>query len=350
MRDGRRTGRPVVPGRGIAALALLVAGCAWLATQPPEPEGWLERLGEAPPPPAGDALPLPPPQLERLMTRAELEFRGHERLASGVTGAARVTLHFPSIDRELDFKWRTAPAGDADGWNNSPRKELAAYAIQKWFLDPEHYVVPPTVLRCIPFEAYQAVDPQAAPTIPGTRCVLGLLAAWLHDVAPPDRVYDPQRFYRDGAYATHLAHFNLLTYLVEHRDTRAANVLASRDASNRRVFAVDNGIAFGGRLYNFFKDHWDDLRVPALPRRSVERLRRVGPDELRALAVVEQLRRGEDGVLHPVRHDAPIDPERGTRRRDGVLQLGLTEDEIEDVGERLEELLDDVEDGEPPLF
>jgi hypothetical protein len=47
---------------------------------------------------------------------------------------------------------------------------------------------------------------------------------------------------------------------------------------------------------------------------------------------------------------APIDPEEGVSVRDGVVQLGLTEDEVEDIWERIEDLLEDVDDGEISLF
>ena len=284
------------------------------------------------------------------MATADIRIRAHRKLDAGVTGALRVTLHVPSIGRDLDVKWRVAPPGDADGWNNAPRKELATYAAQKWFLDPQDYVVPPIALRCIPLADYHPIDPAPEPTLPGTRCVLGTVMVWLHDTKVPERLYEEQRFYLDSTYARHLAHFNLLTYLVEHRDTRRGNLLVARNEANRRVFAVDNGIAFGGRLYNLFDDDWADLRVPALPRRSVGRLARLGREDLLALGTVAQMREDPDGVLRPVPPDAPLDPRRGARRRDGELQLGLTEDEIEELGERLEELLEDVEEKEIPLF
>jgi hypothetical protein len=46
----------------------------------------------------------------------------------------------------------------------------------------------------------------------------------------------------------------------------------------------------------------------------------------------------------------PIDEDRGVRFEDGRLQLGLTEDEIENARERLENLLADVEQSRFPLF
>ena len=45
-------------------------------------------------------------------------------------------------------------------------------------------------------------------------------------------------------YAANVGRFNLLTYLVEHEDGRAGNILVSKAPEDRRVFAIDNGIAF----------------------------------------------------------------------------------------------------------
>ena len=66
--------------------------------------------------------------------------------------------------------------------------------------------------------------------------------------------------------------------------------------------------------------------------------------------MVEQLEPDEERILRPVPPTAPIDPEEGASVRDRVVQLGLTDDEIEGVWERIEELLEDVDDGEIPLF
>ena len=49
----------------------------------------------------------------------------------------------------LRVKLRRADPG-ADSFNNVPRYDLAAYELQKLFLDPAEYVVPPTALRMVP--------------------------------------------------------------------------------------------------------------------------------------------------------------------------------------------------------
>jgi hypothetical protein len=176
------------------------------------------------------------------------------------------------------------------------------------------------------------------------------MALWLQNVHVPDKLYDKERFYREPAYARHLANFNLFTDLIDDRDTREGNVLCSKDESNRRVFTVDNGISFDELLYNYFVNHWDRIRVPALPRESIERLRAVTPEHVQALSVVVQLEADSEGVLRLVPPGPPIDPKRGARFRDGVLQLGLTEAEIQHVQERLRSLLEQVDEKRIPLF
>ena len=52
----------------------------------------------------------------------------------GTTGAEKAKLYVPAIDREIVVKWKEMPRPDLDGNNNSPRRELAAYAIQRLVL------------------------------------------------------------------------------------------------------------------------------------------------------------------------------------------------------------------------
>jgi hypothetical protein len=253
---------------------------------------------------------------------------------------------YPEVDRVLTTKWKVAADGGT-GWNNSPRREIAAYAVQKWFLDPPDYVVPTTVAVCL---APDALPEPEAPGLPGARCVFGMQAIWLENVTQPERLFDPWRFYRDPHYAVHLANYNLLAHLIRNRDTRAGNYLVSRDETNRRVYAIDNGITFGTRFFNFFKTHWNRIRVPALSRRSIERLRRVGDAEIDALAVVAEFRLGPDGILRETAPTAPFSREQGVRMRDGILQLGLEPGEIEGVRRRLRDLLLDVDEGRLGVF
>jgi hypothetical protein len=69
-----------------------------------------------------------------------------------------------------------------------------------------------------------------------------------------------------------------------------------------------------------------------------------------ALAVVAQLERDARGVLRPAPQDPPSDPRAGVVLRDGVLQLGLREGEIEDLWQRLQDLREADVDGRLRLF
>ena len=81
-------------------------------------------------------------------------------VVSGVAGARfeedvarRGALTAPSGEA---FDVKVRPATRRDEFNNVPRYELAAYHIQPLFLDPEDYVVPPTVFRSFPLEVVRA--------------------------------------------------------------------------------------------------------------------------------------------------------------------------------------------------
>lgn len=294
--------------------------------------------------------PLPPAELERLLGHEPFEIREVKGGVGGVMGVRKLSLHFPGSGQDLTVKWKRAPDGDADGWNNTPRKEIAAYEIQKWFLDPEDFVVPTVVPRCIPFEVYEPVEENATPSMEGSSCAMGVLVIWMENVGIDDEIYEPERFRTDPRYAYHLANMNLLTYLIEHEDGRRNNFLTADDKSDRRIFSIDNGVSFGAKLKNWFVWNWNKIRVPALRRQTIERLRRVGPEQVAALGVVAELAVGDDGVYRPVASSANPDPKHGSRRREGWIQLGLTQHEIEHLQERIDGLLERVEEGRQPVY
>ena len=294
--------------------------------------------------------PAPPAEVEKLLAEASFEILSVRGDVGGVTGVRKLELAFQPSGQKFAAKWKAAPQGDADGWNNTPRKELAAYVIQKWFLDPSDYVVPTVAVRCIDFATYAPLSASPKANIPGTRCVTGGLVVWITEVTVPDLLYDEARFQAEPLYARHLADFNLLTYLIEHEDGRQGNFLVSENESERRIFSIDNGVAFGARVKNWFVRNWDEIRVPALRAETIARLRRIGPADLAALGVLVELRADSAGILRPVPRTANADPERGTRVSDGWLQLGLDDGEIEDLEERLEELLEDIDSGKIATF
>lgn len=315
--------------RGLAAgLVLLVPGTAPAAAQ--------------------DAnIKLHPDTIEARLAEARFELRQAQDTRFEGDRTQQALLAFPGGSLML-VKWARAPRGGGE-FNNRPRYELAAYRLQKLFLSPEEFVVPPTVVRCFPLAWYRTELEERAPeTFSDTGHVMVALQYWLWGVTADD-VFDEDRFESDSVYARHLANVNVLTYLIRHRDANEGNFVISEDPGNPRVFAVDNGVSFRSERSNR-GDEWRRLRVDRLPRRTVERLRRLTREELeRRLGVLVQfeLRGGRLVTAEPGEN---LDPGDGIRRRDGVIQLGLTRAEISDVWDRLRNLLEDVDEGDLGVF
>jgi len=248
----------------------------------------------------------------------------------------------------MEVKWAPAPAGGG-GFNNEPRYEVAAYALQKLFLDERDYVVPPTVVRMIPLDEFRRIaQTDKQPTFGGTESVLVTMQYWALDVTA-DRVFDRKRAERDTAYARHLGDLNILTYLILQRDANTGNVLLSGDSANPRLLAVDNAVAFESPPSDRGTE-WSQLRVKRLPRGTVTRLEQLRPEDLeRALAVLAQFEM-HAGQYVPVEPGANIESGRGVRRKGDVLQLGLTSSEIAGVRRRLERLVSRVRDGHVETF
>jgi hypothetical protein len=248
----------------------------------------------------------------------------------------------------IEVKWAvSAPGGEA--FNNQPRYEAAAYALQKLFLNERDYVVPPTVLRMIPQEVFTSSSGlRGDPTFEDTPSVLVALQYWTTEVSP-EGVFDPKRADRDSVYARHLGDLNILTYLIRHRDSNKGNVLISVDSTNPRLFAVDNGVAFASPPSNRGAD-WQNLRVKRVSAATVARLRAITDANLtESLAVLAQFeRRGSEYVS--VAPGVNVDDRRGVRRKDSTLQLGLTSGEIDEVRDRLRSLLKDVDKGRIRTF
>jgi hypothetical protein len=302
--------------------------------------------GAGPTPTAAQNILLPTDSLERLLRHATFDIfaRADTRFEGDRT--QRVALDFGD-GLQVAVKWARAPRG-GEAFNNQPRYEIAAYELQKLFLDEPDYVVPPTVARLVPLEFYAAFDPAVAPTFSPRWGVLVSLHYWLFNVRQRD-VFELERFHADSVYARHLANANLHSYLVRHLDSNVGNFLLSTDPANPRVFSVDHGVAFRSRPSNVGTD-WQDIRVPRLPASTVERLRRVRRDDLNAaLAVVAQFEM-RDGVPTPVAPGPRRSPRRGVVEQGEVLQLGLTAGEIDDIWRRLQRLLRAVDRGRYELF
>lgn len=278
----------------------------------------------------------PIPQIEARL-RAQpfriLDWRGSRRPDDRTQ---RATIAFEDSVAMI-VKWANAPQ---NGWrfNNEPRYEVAAYEIQKLFLDESEYVVPPTIVRAFPIEFVREQMPDVKPTFgsaPGS--VVVALQYWLSAVTPQD-FWNYQRARSDTAYARHIGNFNIFTFVVRHSDANVGNYLISTAEANPRVFSVDNGIAFGSNE----SDRgfaWRDLQVERFPRRTIERLKGITRQQLEETLETLAEFEVQDGRLVPVEPGPPLNRNVGVRREGNRIQFGLTRNEIRQVEQRINALL-----------
>jgi hypothetical protein len=346
-----RTGFTPVNGNATRAAALLLFGL--FATAAPPPAAAFQTPAEAAvrTPPATDTNFIFPVDYIEQRLRAPLgEILGMERTrVLAEDRSRRVTLVGADGEAPMEAHWKPV-ASPGSGFNNEPRYELAAYHLQKMFLDEPDYVVAPAVLRAMPIEEYRQYSPARGPTIRGASSVLFLLSYWIQNLTV-DTVDPlvPELFERDTTYARHFANANLLTHLIDHKDGNHGNVVVSMDAMNRRVFALDNDVAFRSQPSDR-GDRWRRLHVNRLPESSVERLRAITREDLeRELAVVAEFAI-VDGQLEPVEPGPNLGDGRGVRIRDGRVQFGLTRGEIGDLERRIANLLRDVDRGRLTVF
>lgn len=291
---------------------------------------------------------FPPDSLEQWLRYADFEVVD-SRPSRGLPGerTSRSALQFDN-GQMLVVKWAVAPE-DGEAYNNNPRYEVGAYELQKLFLEPHEYVVPPTVMRAFDLAWIRTLEPDVYPTFDDTESVLVVLQYWLFNIGG-DQVWDADRFEADTVYAHHLANFNIFTYLAHHNDQNQGNYLISGMEDSPRIFSVDNGIAFNASMSDQGA-RWRTVRVDRLPRATVERLRALTEAEVRAhLETLAQFRIEPDGTLTQEPPGPATDPGRGIRRTDTTLQLGLTGREIDDVWRRIQRLLGRVDDGDYQLF
>jgi hypothetical protein len=281
-------------------------------------------------------MPLPVDSVEFLLAYAPFE------LPSALTGTRfegdrtqRVDLVFDSVTTILT-KWAPAPRG-GEAFNNMPRYEVAAYEVQKLFLDDSEVVVPPTVPRMLPLAWYRTLDDRMSETLNGTQAVLVVLQSFVTFVTD-ENVYDRERFEADPSYARYWANANLLTYLIRHGDSNIGNLLISSIGSNPRVFAVDNGVAFNSSESDR-GTRWRNLLVDRFPSETVARLRSLTKAQVsEALGVLAEweIRGGEAVRVTPGDN---LEPRTGVRKRGDRVQIGLTRQEIDDLWYRLEVFL-----------
>jgi hypothetical protein len=289
-------------------------------------------------------------ELYRMAVAREIKIEEIKGTAAGTSGAFKERIYFPGLEKEVTIKWKKAKTGRLDDFNNSPRRELAAYQIQRLFLEPEDYVVPTSFMLCAPRDLYEKHHGYTAPSLEGTNCVLGLVSIWLNDLTVPEPLYEEARFLNEPNYAYFLSNLNILTYLIDHSDARKGNFLVSKDEARRQVFSIDNGESFGSWPHNFFAQNWNVILVPALRQDTIDRLRKLQREDLDFLGVVVQLEKDDNLILQPVIPGKNLDPLKDVRISDGTVQLGLKQSEIDVVWKRITSLLADVDAGKIPVF
>ena len=283
-----------------------------------------------------------PPEAERWLSSSALRVTAAHETAGGSTAPLKLRVEVPlhgSAPVAFSAKFKRVP--DAlDEFNNSPRRELAAYELQKLFLDPHEYVVPATTMACL--KVPDASHPLSKlKKVPGTDCVLGVLSYWVENVSAED-VRDRDLYRQNAAYRASLGNAEILTTLIGHQDSLGDNVVRSTDPLRPRVLAVDNGLSLGALGKNpirLISEGWNGTDVPLLPGRAVHRLRAIRRADLDALLVVAEMRR-DGGTLVPSRDAVPVDPSEGVRRTADAMQFGLTKREIDGIESRLGEILE----------
>jgi len=310
----------------------------------------LSALAWAATAPAQDAnITLPVPEIERMMAAPELTIVSAEisrpKAKGDITLKADVSFEGKPPIR---FKLRKAEPG-ADTFNNVPRYDMAAYELQKLFLDPNEYVVPPTALRFVSLAEFSKYSPGVVRTFPGAEQVLAVVQYWLQEVKVIADVYNAETFATDPVYARHIGQLNIFTDLIDHSDSNAGNFLISRTTPGARVFSIDNGVAFASEESDRGK-LWKDLRVDRLPADTVERLRKITPEVLQqALGVVGQWQL-QDGKYVPVPKGENLSPNQGVRREGDVLQMGLKKSEVSRIARALKNLLEKIDDSDVKTF
>lgn len=294
-------------------------------------------------------------EIEETLRRGELEIFALIP-SRGLPGERTYRATVRSGERIFQAKYAPAPRG-GDEFNNRPRYELAAYELQKLFLDPADYVVPPTVLRCWPVEAVQStLDLAGSPMTPSAEATFGewpvtlvALQYWLRLTEVPEKLKDDDRLAADETYARHLGNLNLLTYLIRHSDSNEGNFLRSLDPENPRVFSVDNGVAFSWETSDR-GTYWRELRLDRFPAESIDRLRSYTLEDLQGRLGVLAEFAVQEGACTEVEPGENLDPGRGIRQVETRFQVGLTEGEIRDIHDRLQRLLGRIDEGRYEVF
>lgn len=248
------------------------------------------------------------------------------------------------------FKIKVRRAGPgASSFNNEPRYELAALEVSRLLYPPGEDVVPPIALRSESLSAFHVIDPAGVEAWGGTNAVLFMVQCWLIDAKPHRLEIDQTRFATDPAYARAISRLNVLTYLIEHKDSNLGNVMLTGEGPAVRAWAIDNGVAFMSEESDV-GIFWKSLHIDAVDRALADRLRSLTLEELRAhLGVIAQYELVGD-AWEPRPPAANFDAGRGVRRRGNQLQLGLTNREIGALERRRARLISLLDKGRLTLL
>jgi hypothetical protein len=289
-------------------------------------------------------ITLPVAELERMLQTEPMQIVNAEISRPKAKGDITLKADASFGGRPaIRIKLRKSEPG-AQTFNNVPRYDLAAYELQKLLLDEPEYVVPPTSLRMVPMAQIKPYSSEVRATFPGSDDVLCVVQYWLQDVAVPADVLFPERFESDALYARHVGQLNVLTYLVNHRDSNLGNFLISAP-EGARVFSIDHGVAFASEASDR-GELWRTMRVKRLPADTVARLRKLTEAELDSKLGVLAEWKLDSGHYAAVSPGANLKPRSGVRREEGVVQMGLSSAEIGSVWSRAQKLLRMIDDGD----
>jgi hypothetical protein len=249
---------------------------------------------------------LSPQFLERCLSSERFEVLHATRPRGGTQGAKVLTIRCEADGKTsvLRAKWRDA----VQSFVNEPRRELVAYELQKLFLKPQQFVVPPVVARCLPASVYEEyIDSKEKRVHEATGCRLGFLSFWLNDVrlssdfaqatSDGQRLFIADRFDSDRLYARKLARLNLVAVLIEHGDSHPGQFLAAEEPF--RIFSVDHSISLS-LIENpmvLLREDWSELIVPALPEALAARVAALSPEDVQRVAIVARLRAAGRGLV-----------------------------------------------------
>lgn len=354
---GERGSKPLLGNASALFVAISLLLPLTACETPPPTDRPPVRFTEAPKPHGGDKYinwPAPPEVIETKVVQAlrdlSVELESRKQTATGITGAAELTLFFPAMQKNLKFKWKPAIPGRLDQDNNSPRREIASYQIQKLFLDDEDYVVPTSFMFCVPARWIRQSGRKVPPLAPRSDCVLGNLSVWLENVTQPDVLFEQARFLDDPTYAYFMANFNLFSYLVAHHDGKPSNYLVSKEEGRPHLFSIDNGVSFRAWPHNIFATNWNVIRVPAFRKESVDRLRMLSREDIEVFGVVYQLDKNDNSLWVSVPPGKNLNPNAGVVITEDTIQFGLTAGEIDDLWQRIQEVIAEVDSGALPVF